>query len=40
MVNGSYHVNGTITQSSTGADYKVHVNTQGMQGVGLSTGLK
>jgi len=37
---GRYHVNGTITTTSTGVDSKLHLNTEDFQGVGLITGLK
>jgi hypothetical protein len=38
--NGRYHVNGTITTSSTGVDSKIHLNTEHFEGVSLTTGLK
>ena len=37
---GRYHVNGTITTTSTGVDSKLHLNTEDFQGVSLTTGLK
>jgi Tol biopolymer transport system component len=39
LLAGSYHMNGSITTTSTGSDYKFHLSTQDFQGVGQVTGL-
>lgn len=40
FVAGTYHINGTITTTSTGSESRFHLNTQDFQGVGQTTGVK
>jgi Tol biopolymer transport system component len=40
LVSGSYHMDGTTSTTSTGTDFRFHLNSQDFQGVGQTTGVK
>jgi dipeptidyl aminopeptidase/acylaminoacyl peptidase len=40
LLTGSYHMNGSVTTTSTSSENRFHLSTQDFQGVGQTTGLK
>jgi Tol biopolymer transport system component len=40
IMSGRYHVNGTITTTDNGSESSFHLNTDGVEGIGQTTGLK